>query len=259
VSNFPTLLGGFEQLFHATIEPRRLAASSPRLQRKISETNVVLKQIVILFSVTGCCLATAAPAADRKVVNNNILISNHDPIIRIELPTWVWYVGGDRFPLHDTAECELYAFVQTDDQKNVQRLYRIQFQDHFPSKEETDRHDDSGRHVTFGGFRFSVDSWAKRINENIAAGSDEDHVIALILSQGYKMPRGMVFLRLVHLFGEKKQKELVITYCEDVKPTGFVAADLKKGGKAENLWRTLEGDLLLRAWQGMKIEATNKP
>jgi hypothetical protein len=58
---------------------------------------------------------------------------------------------------------------------------------------------------------------------------------------------------------EQKRKELMIIYSESLKPTGFVAADLKKGGKAENLWSSLEDDLLVRARQEIKIEPTNKP
>jgi hypothetical protein len=218
----------------------------------------LLKRIVILAAVTSC-LAGAAQAPERKVVNNNIIISDRDPKIRIELPTSVWYVGVDRFLLQDIAECELYAFVQIDDQKNVQRLYWIQFEDYLPSKPDLHHQYDSPRHITIGGFRFYVDTWAKRTNENITAGSDEDHIVALILSRGYKMPAGMIFLRLVHLLDEQKRKELMIIYSEDLKPTGFAAADLKKGGKAENLWLTLEDDLLVRATQAIKIEAANIP
>jgi hypothetical protein len=58
---------------------------------------------------------------------------------------------------------------------------------------------------------------------------------------------------------EQKRKELMIIYSESLKPTGFAAADLKKGGKVENLWPSLEDDLLVRARQEIKIERTNTP
>jgi hypothetical protein len=205
------------------------------------------------------CLAAAAEAPERKVVNNNIIISDHDPKVRIELPKSVWYVGVDRFVLQDIADCELYAFVEVDDQKNVQRLYWIQFEDYLPSKPDLHHQYDSPRRMTIGGFRFYVDTWVKRTNENITAGSDEDHITALILSRGYKMPAGMMSVRFVHLLDEQKRKELMIIYSESLKPTGFAAADLKKGGKVENLWLSLEDDLLVRARQEIKIEATSKP
>jgi hypothetical protein len=216
----------------------------------------LLKRTVIL-TVFVTCLAAAAQAPERKVVNNNIIISDHDPKVRIELPKRVWFVGVDRFVLQDIADCELYAFVEVDDQKNVQRLYWIQFEDYLPSKPDLHHHYESPRHMTLGGFRFYVDTWVKRTNENITAGSDEDHIVALILSRGYKMPAGMISVRLVHLLNEQKRKELMIIYSENL--TGFAPADLKKGGKAENLWLSLEDDLLVRARQEIKIEAMSKP
>ena len=218
----------------------------------------MLKRTIILAAFVSC-LAGAAQAPERKVVNNNIIISDHDPKARIELPKSVWYVGVDRFVLQDIADCELYAFVEVDDQKNVQRLYWIQFEDYLPSKPDLQHHYESPRQMTIGGFRFYVDTWVKRTNENITAGSDEDHITALILSRGYKMPAGMMSVRLVHLLDEQQRKELMIIYSENLKPTGFAAADLKKGGKAENLWLSLEDDLLVRARQEIKIEPTNKP
>ena len=218
----------------------------------------MLKRTVIFVAFVSC-LAAAAEPPERKVVNNNIIISDHDPKARIELPKSVWYVGVDRFILQEIADCELYAFVEVDDQKDVQRLYWIQFEDYLPSKPDLQHHYESPRHMTIGDFRFYVDTWVKRTNENITAGSDEDHITALILSRGYKMPVGMMSVRLVHLLDEQKRRELMIIYSENLKPTGFAAADLKKGGKAENLWLTLADDLLVRARQEIKIEATNRP
>src|SRR4029077_20384039 len=218
----------------------------------------LLKRIIILAAFLGC-LTAIARTPERKVVNNNIIISDHDPKVRIKLPKSVWYVGVDRFVLLDIAVCDLCSFVEVDDQKNVQRLYWIQFENYLPSKPDLHHQYDSPRHMTIGGFRFYVYTWVTRTNETITAGSDEDHITALILSRGYSMPAGMMSVRLVHLLDEQKRKELMIIYSENLKPTGFAAADLKKGGKAENLWLSLEDDLLVRARQEIKIEATNKP
>src|SRR6188472_2749395 len=69
------------------------------------------KKTIILAALVGC-LTAIAQTPERKVVNNNILISDRDPKVRIELPKSVWYVGVDRFILLDIADCELYAFVE---------------------------------------------------------------------------------------------------------------------------------------------------
>jgi hypothetical protein len=211
--------------------------------------------IVVFFA---SCLSAVAQGPERKIENNNVIISARDPKVRIELPKSVWYVGADRFVLLEIADCELHAFVEVDDQKNVQRLYWIQFESYLPSKPDLHHQYDSPRHTKIGGLDFYVDSWVKRTNENITPGSDEDHIVALILGQGYKMPAGMMSVRLVHLLDEQKRKELMIIYGENLTPTGFTAADLKKGGKAENNWPMIEDDLLVRAKEKIKIEVADK-
>src|ERR1700758_3667235 len=111
------------------------------------------KRTVILVAFVSCLVA-AAEAPEHKVVNNNIIMSDHDPKVRIELPKSVWYVGVDRFVLQEIADCELYAFVEVDDQKTVQRLYWIQFENYLPSKPDLRHQYDSPRHITLRGFRF---------------------------------------------------------------------------------------------------------
>ena len=115
----------------------------------------MLKGTIIVAAFVGC-LTAIAQAPERKVVNNNIIISDHDPQARIELPKSVWYVGVDRFVLQDIADCELYAFIEVDDQKNVQRLYWIQFEDYLPSKPDLHHQYDSPRHMTIAASVFML-------------------------------------------------------------------------------------------------------
>jgi hypothetical protein len=74
----------------------------------------VIKRIIILVLFAPSLLVAAAPP-ERKV-ENNVIISERDPKVRIELPKSVHYVGADRWVLYDVADCELHAFVDGDDQ-----------------------------------------------------------------------------------------------------------------------------------------------
>ncbi len=74
---------------------------------------------VIAVVVFACCLAAAA-AGPERTVQNNVIISERDPKVRIELPNSVHYVGADRWVLYGIADCELHAFVETDNRQNVQ-------------------------------------------------------------------------------------------------------------------------------------------
>ena len=77
------------------------------------------------------------------------------------------------------------------------------------------------------GMDFYVDTWVRGMDSSIREGSDLEHILALIRGQGYKVPPGMMSVRLVHLLGEQKRKELMIIYSEDVVPTGFTANQLQ--------------------------------
>ena len=67
-------------------------------------------------------------------VEGNVITSEREPKIRIQLPKSVQYVGADRWVLYGMADCELHAFVEADGQKNVKRLYWIQFEGYLPTK-----------------------------------------------------------------------------------------------------------------------------
>jgi hypothetical protein len=211
----------------------------------------VKSAIVVIFF--GCCLAAAATAPERRVENDNVIISERDPKVRIELPQSVQYVGADRWELYDIADCELHAFVDADEHKNVQRLYWIQFEGYLPSKPDLHHKYDSPRRAMIGGLDFYVDTWVKLTSEKITPGSDEEHIQSLIRAKGFKLPAGMMSVRLVHLLDQARRKELMIIYSEDVAPTGFTAADLASGGKAHDRWPAIEEGLIERAKENVRI------
>ena len=153
----------------------------------------------------------------------------------------------------------MHAFAEADRQKNVQQLYWVQFEGYLPTKPELKHEYDSPRHATIGGLDFYVDTWAAARDDKVKTGSDTEHIQSLIRAKGYKMPAGMMYVRLVHLLDEQKRKELMIIYGEDLAPTGLTAADLKKGGKAYDQWPAIEKSLVERAEKKITIEETAKP
>jgi hypothetical protein len=218
---------------------------------------MLLKRIITLV-LFACCLVASAKAPERKVESNNVIISERDPKVRIELPKSVQYVGADRWVLYGIADCELHAFVEANGEQNVQRLYWVQFEGYLPTKPKLKHRYDSPRRTTIGGLDFYVDTWISANDAKITAGSDTEHVKALIRAHGYKMPAGMMCVRLVHLLDEQKRKELMIIYGEDLAPTGLSAADLHKGGRSYDEWPAIEKSLVERAAKKIVIEASTK-
>jgi hypothetical protein len=60
--------------------------------------------------------------------------------------------------LYGIADCELHAFVEADERKNVQWLYWVQFEGYIPTKPKLKHEYHSPRHTKIGG----MDFWAER-------------------------------------------------------------------------------------------------
>src|SRR5262245_24897915 len=217
--------------------------------------NSLLQQrcIVAATLLCFCAVADAAESPERKV-EGNVLISDREPKVRIQLPNNVQYVGAERFELLGIADCELHAFVEADQQQNVRKLYWIQFEDYLPTKPNLKHHYDSPRHTTIGGLDFYVDMWARAVSDRVTPDSDLEHIQRLIRAKGFSLSAGMISVRLVHLLDDQKRKELMIIYSEDVASTGSSATDLKKGGKAFDQWKSIENDLIERAKSKIALE-----
>lgn len=214
----------------------------------------MLKPILLLFLVS--CFLAAQSTAPERTVKDNVVTSTRDPKIRIRVPESAKYLGADRWPLYDLADCELHAFVDPakNKDKNVQRLYWIQFEGYLPSKPAITYTYNSPQHATIGGLDFFVDTWVRPNDAPVRSGSDREHVEALLHKSGYTMPAGMMYVRLVHLLDESKRRELMIIYGEGLAPTGFTAADLDEHGKAHDRWPEIEKGLVERAQQKIRAE-----
>ena len=217
----------------------------------------MLQQIAVLILL--CISLAAQTTAPERAVQKNVITSVRDPSIRIQIPESVEYVGADRWILYGIADCELHTFVEADAQRNVQRLYWIQFEGYIPTRPDLHYTYDSPRHTAIGGLDFYVDTWVRPNDAATEPGSDREHIETLIRSKGYKMPAGMMYVRLVHLLDEQKRKELMIIYGEDLASTRLTAAELKEGGSAYGRWAAIEKDVIERAQKKIAITNTAKP
>jgi hypothetical protein len=189
-----------------------------------------------------------------RIVAGKTITSAHDPAVQISLPEDVKYAGVDRWDLYGVADCELHAFVETDSSKNVKALYWVQFEGYLPSRPDATYGYDSPRHASIGGHDYFVDTWVRANDAKITPGSDREHIEGLIRAKGYKMPAGMMYVRLVHLPDQSKRRELMIIYAEDLASTKRSAKDLDEAGKAHDQWASIEHGLISRAEKKIQIK-----
>jgi hypothetical protein len=157
-----------------------------------------------------------------------VITSLRDPELSVRLPPAAKYCGADRWVLYDIADCELHVFVGADPQGKVRRFYWVQFEQYLPTKPDLHHQYDSPRHTNIAGMDFYLDTTIAAGDDKSTPGSDGEHMRALVAQHGYKLPSERMYVRLVHLLDDAKRKELMIIYGEDLGPTGFSAADLRK-------------------------------
>lgn len=214
----------------------------------------MLKQLLIAALACACFVSAAADKPPERQVSAHAVSSAHDPAARIQFPESAQYLGASRWVLYGMADCELHVFVDADVQKNVQRLYWVQFEGYLPTRPELHHTYDSPQHVNIGGLDFYVDTWAQARDSKTEPGGDGEHVRALIHDQGYTRPADMGYVRLVHLLDAQKRQELMLIYGEDLAPTGYTAADLNEGGKAHAQWAAVQAGLVERAQKAVVIQ-----
>jgi hypothetical protein len=221
-------------------------------------------------------LLVAAIAAPVRGVHGNVVTSTQEPRVYVRIPQTARYVGSDRWVLFGIANCQLFAFVQPDSQRRVQRLYWVQFEGYLPTMPKLQHEYKPTRHATLAGMDFYVDTWLERSNpsgaaaqdlraleawirakgyavpEGINTGSDEQHLNALLHAGGYVLPSSMMSVRFVHVL-DNKRKELMIIYSEDLAPTGLTIDELREGGEARARWPDISRRLVERAETAISV------
>ena len=210
--------------------------------------------IATLALAFHAAVMSAAPASAAQ--SPATIVGRHsvtDPLDRlyITVPESAQYVGGHRFTLYDTADCELHVFVDADAQKRVRRLYWVQFERMLPTlSDKTYNYADNKRTDLWGGTTW-VASGFGRTQQTRRPGSDREHVLALLVKGGYTAPTFMAQVRYVRLPDDpdgtgRGRRELMLIYGEDLALTGESFEALGGDGEDTDRWRAIEPGLAKR-------------
>lgn len=209
--------------------------------------------------ILSAALALALPAngiaaerAPERLVHGSTITSRHDPAITIRLPKAARYAGAARWDLYDVCDAEIHVFVEADEQKQVQRLYWVQFEGYLPNN--IYRYDyPFTEKTTHGGRGFDVSTSYGASNKPVRAGSDFERVRALVSSAGYHLPPETMSVRLVNMLDDSKRKELMFIYSEDLALSGTTVEGLDQPqGKAR--WEALKAGLVERAKERIRLK-----
>jgi hypothetical protein len=202
---------------------------------------------VMAVLAMNCVVGVTQDLRPERVVKGSTITSHRDPAMRIELPHQAQYLGGDRWVLYAVADCEIHVFVEADAEKQVRRMYWIQFEQFIPNRPELQHNYKPEELTKFAGMEMYVRARFGKSDEVAKEGSDLEHVQALVRAKGYSMPPEMMNVRLVRLLDPQRRQELMIIYAETLEPTGVTVDDLMPGGKATDKWSGIQKSLIERA------------
>ena len=219
---------------------------------------VKLQLLFALLILIGITNAQSAPETDLnnlRSAKGDTLSSPELPKLKLKFDKAFKYAGGHTFILYDVARAEQHFFVDADKDKNVSRLYWVQFEGYLPSNKHAYDYK-SPKTVNIGGLEFFADTWARKMEPNQGRpDSDGNLARKFLAAKGYKIASDEVMMqRLVNMVTPDNRTELMIIYLEVLTPTSYKAADLNEGGKAAAQWPDISKGLLVRAQKGMKIE-----
>jgi hypothetical protein len=194
---------------------------------------------------------TAAERAPERLVHGTTITSRHDPAVTIRLPKAARYAGAARWDLYDVCDAEIHVFVEADAQKQVQRLYWVQFEGYLPNN--IYRYDyPFTEKTTQGGREFDVSASYDPSNKPVRPGSDFERVRALVAAAGYHLAPENMSVRLVNMLDDSKRKELMFIYSEDLALSGTTIEGLNlPEGTAK--WEALKAGLLERAKERIRL------
>jgi hypothetical protein len=163
--------------------------------------------------VVGIQLVSAQTMS--RTVTKNVLTSEKNPKIRIAFDKKLEYAGGKAFILFENSQVEQHYFVLRDKEKNIRRVYTVQFENYLPGIEESYSYKIKDK-LMLDGTEYMVDFIAGGTAKP-RVGSDQEHRWNYLLAKGYKLPAEVVGRRFVRLLDEAKRSEILIIYQEDVK------------------------------------------
>jgi hypothetical protein len=180
--------------------------------------------------------------------------------ITVRVPASASYVGSERFNLYGVADAEVHVFAETDGERQLKRLWWVQFESYLPSPmNHRYNYADDNRPIEIGGVRTWLRSGPVSTAAPTRAGSDREHVIAILKRAGVSIPSEVMNVRLVQLLDDpdgtgRGTRELMIIYSEDLAQTGKTLGELSVDGKPNDLWPPIEDALISRATGSVSIE-----
>jgi hypothetical protein len=135
------------------------------------------------------------PVSSDRFMQDGVLVSLSDPSLAIKVDESFKFVGRHSFSIRDVAAGERFVFVDTQDQRLINRTLIVQFEGFLPGVDNFYRYDLTGAPV-IAGYPFLSSGYAYNIIKAIAENprSESAATYPFLESKGYAIPDGSAFV-----------------------------------------------------------------
>ena len=223
----------------------------------MARTAIVAAAILSLSA--GKSMAAAEAVAPPASTVRGHSVAHPQARLTVRVPKAATYVGSDRFDLYGVADAEIQVFAEADRNKRLTKLYWIQFEGYWPSRPELKYDYSDNRREQHWGTTVWVNAGPSATSKPTRAGSDGEHVRAILKRAGYTPPAEQMNVRMVQILDDPQgtghgRRELMFIYGEDLAATGKSLADLTTKGEPNANWAPMEKALVERAAKAFSIE-----
>lgn len=168
----------------------------------------------------------------QRYVQDNLIISEAQPAVRIEVDESLTYVGTTEFTIYGIAQAEAMLFVAASE-GNILRQLLVQFE-HFLPHTDPDEYRyryNTGSVVTKGGIEFQTDLRCvpSEAYQELDPESDTAQVKAFLNSKGYQVPHQhgdqVATRRFIRVLDDTARSELLFVYKEAVMAPNTLDTD----------------------------------
>jgi hypothetical protein len=187
-------------------------------------------------------------------VEDNVLISDSLPQIKIKVEPAIQYVGSFPFEIKGVAAGERYVFAESNG-KNIKRAVIAQFESFLPESSEIYRYNFANA-IDIGKHKFNHSTFAFTNEDAIKENPDGEAAltVSFLKKKGFEIPAAWIVSRFLSLGDESRKHELILFYQEDLKSTGRKFEELSVNGESTEVLKSMDPALKERAVKAMQIQ-----
>lgn len=217
----------------------------------------ILRAVVVFLITSSLILIIVSFSQGQTIgrrVENNTLISDDLPAIKITVNKDFKYIGRFDFKIRDVATGERLVFVDAAGKK-VRRLFIAQFEGFLPNIDDFYRYNFDNAEL-FGTHKFRQNTYAY---SNLQAREENPEgesslTYDFLLDKGYEVEDQVMMSRFLTVPDEKKKHELILFYLENVSDSNHKLAEFYKDDNSTAIWQEISKALTERSLKSFVIE-----